>query len=45
MKADKRTNNGLQKGQRRQRLHEDQNNVGNENEPSFFENHNGDQLK
>lgn len=44
VKADKRTNNGLQKGERRQKLHKDQNNVGNDNEPSFYKTHNGESL-
>ena len=37
--------NPLQKGERRQKLHRDQNNVGNDNEPSFFENHDGKPLE
>lgn len=45
MKADKRTNNGPQKGQRRVKLHRDQNNVGNDNKPSFFETFNGDEVE
>lgn len=37
--------NGMQKGERRQRLHENQNNVGNPKKHDFFENHNGDSIK
>lgn len=44
MKADKRTNNGLQKGMRRQKLHSDQNNVGNDKLKSSYENFDGEPI-
>ena len=39
------SNNSTQKGERRQRLHGNQNNVGNEKNPTEYENHNGSPLK
>lgn len=38
-------NNPMQKGKRRQKLHDDQNNVGNPKEPSFFKDFNGEEIK
>lgn len=37
--------NGMQKGERRQRLHKNQDNVGNPKKPDYFENHDGSSIK
>lgn len=37
--------NPMQKGERRQRLHENQNNVGNPKNKPKFENYDGDHIK
>lgn len=40
-----RTNNGPQKGARRQKLHQDQNNVGDKKLKPQYENHSGEPIK
>ena len=38
------SNNPMQKGKRRQKLHENQNNVGNPKKPSEYENFDGEPI-
>lgn len=45
MKSDKRTNNGPQKGERRVRLHQNQNNVGNDAKATEYKNFDGVPIK
>lgn len=42
---DNKTNNGPQKGDRRQRLHENQNNIGNPKNPTEYTNFNGEPIE
>ncbi|WP_315078546.1 clostri-philic family protein [uncultured Clostridium sp.] len=37
--------NPIQKGKRRQRLHKNQNNVGEDQKPSYYENFNGEPIE
>ena len=37
--------NPMQKGERRQRLHQGQNNVGNPRKSDFYTNHQGEEIK
>lgn len=39
------SNNPMQKGKRRQKLYDNQNNVGNPKEPSLFKDFNGEEIK
>lgn len=39
------SNNPMQKGKRRVKLHEDQNNVGNKRNEAQFQNFNGEDIK
>ena len=41
----RRENNALQKGQRRKRLHDKQDNQGNDKNPPEYENLNGEEIK
>ncbi|MDD7795938.1 clostri-philic family protein [Clostridium sp. 'White wine YQ'] len=41
----RRENNALQKGQRRQKLHNNQDNRGNDKKPAEYENFNGEEIK
>lgn len=45
MKKDNRTNNAPQKGKRRQKLHRNQNNVGNDKNPPEYTNFNGEPIE
>lgn len=45
MKADFRTNNALQKGKRRQKLHENQNNIGDKENPPKYTDFEGNPIK
>lgn len=45
MKNKDNLGNGMQKGERRQKLHKNQDNVGNPRKPSYFENHDGNSIK
>lgn len=44
MTKSKQPNNGMQKGMRRQKLHSNQDNEGNEKNPPQYENHDGEPL-
>ncbi|MDS0528159.1 clostri-philic family protein [Clostridium sp. SHJSY1] len=44
MSKSKQPNNGVQKGQRRQKLHDSQNNEGNEKNHPQYDNHNGESI-
>ena len=39
------SNNPMQKGERRQQIHKNQNNVGDFKKPSYFKNFNGDSIE
>ena len=43
--SDKIKDKKYQKGERRQRLHKNQDNVGNPKKPDYFENHDGSSIK
>lgn len=45
MASNMKTNNGPQKGKRRQKLHEDQNNIGNDKNPIQYTNFKGEPIK